>query len=114
LATHTEAHRADLRFDAELVQERNEMGIGPVVEYNKAGIEIEFPLRGGNRAGIRMTANVIIGLEHGDVVAAMQMVCNDIARDTGSNNGNPEPSCGAGPVDPVHHCCGTLRSCSVS
>ncbi|CAN5784675.1 hypothetical protein BH20PSE1_BH20PSE1_02350 [soil metagenome] len=74
-------------FDAELAEQLDEVRIGPVVEYDEAGIHREPALTHDDVVRMRMTADVARRLEHGNVVFALQVVGNNVAGDAAADDG---------------------------
>ena len=102
LVTHAETHGRWLRLNPQFVQQRDKVWIRPVVVNDKSGVDgvtlaIEF-----NRVRMGVPADVAGGLEHGDVVRGVQMMCDDIAGDAAADDGDFH--CGA--------LC--LRACSIT
>ena len=83
-----EAHVRALVLDAEVVQQRNEARIGPVVEHDEAGVDREAPALPVDVDRVRVAADVRAGFEHRDVVLAMQACGDDQAGDARTNDGD--------------------------
>ena len=82
---HTEAHLAGLRGLTDLVEQLDEIGVSPIVEDNKSGINRERLTGFVNIDGIRVPADVRRGLKHRDIELIAQLVRRDIAGNAGAN-----------------------------
>jgi len=87
-AMHAEAHVAGLPADAEFVQQRDEIGIGPVVEDDETGIDrIPAPLVFDvMRVGV--AANMAASFKHGDVVILVQVMGQGVAGNAATDDGD--------------------------
>ena len=65
------------------------LGVGPIIEDDKAGIDGVGFFAIINVNGGSVSAHVIIGLEQRDVVFAMQVPGRGEARDAAADNGDP-------------------------
>ena len=85
---HREAHLGGLRGDAELVQQADEVGVGPVVEHDEAGVDGEGLALHLDIHRMGMAADPVTGLEQGDLVLALQQVGAGQAGDAAADDGD--------------------------
>ncbi len=88
LVAHREAHAACLRRDAELVEQRDEVRVGAVVEDDEAGVHVPGPAVHLDCVRVRVAADVVARLEHRDVVLTVEFAGRDVARDAGTDDRN--------------------------
>ena len=82
---HTETHLTGLRRDLEFIEKRYEVRIGPIVEDNESGIDGELLIAIRDFDRVYVSADAVIGFEHGDFVLVVQPMGNNVTGDAGSD-----------------------------
>ena len=86
IALHAETHVRRLRFDAELGHKPCEVRIGRLAEHDEPGVDgvvLPFQL---HVDGVRVPPHVVVRLEHGHFVIALQQVGCDHTRDAAAHH----------------------------
>ena len=89
LAAHAETHRTGLGFNPEFIHQGDEIRVGPVVEDDEAGIDGPVPAAEFDVVGMGVAADMVAGLEDGDVMAWVQAMGRREAGDAGADDGQP-------------------------
>ena len=76
-----EAHAAWLGGDTELVEQRDEMGIGAVVEDDETRVDLVAPAALLDTVSVSVAADVAGRFVHGDVVRRVQPVADHVPGD---------------------------------
>ena len=83
---HAETHFAGLGILANVVEQFNEIRVGPIVENDEPRIDRNSPSIFEHIDRIRVPANSTITFENGDVMILAQQIGCYIAGDSGANN----------------------------
>ena len=75
--------------DAERTQQTLEVGIVAIVEDDEAGVHVMRRVLGVDADGVRVPAGERAGLEHGDLVLAVEHVGGGEPGDPGSDDRDP-------------------------
>ena len=84
---HREAHLGGLRGHAQLIQQADEVGVGPVVEHNKTGVDGKAFALHFNVNRMAVAAHPVTGLKHSDVVLAVEQIGAGQAGNTAADDG---------------------------
>ena len=84
-----EAHVRRLRGDAQRGQQALEVRVVAVVEDDEAGVHVMRGVLGVDADGVRVAARERAGLEHGDLVLAVQQVRGGQPGDAGADDRDP-------------------------
>ena len=63
VTVNTETHVADLRRNTQSVHQLHEIGVRPVIENDKTGVDRPLATTGGDHLGIGMAPGIVAGLE---------------------------------------------------
>jgi hypothetical protein len=88
LVPHTETHVAGLCFDTQICHQPGEVGIGPGVVDNEAGIDIDRSGRVLDRNGVGVPAHVIACFEDRQLMLIGQQIGGDHTRNSSTDDGD--------------------------
>ena len=94
VAGDAHAHQRRAGLHAQLAEQPQQVGVGPLVVDDEAGVDAQpMPVNGGHVVGVGVPAQTPIGLEERHVVGSAEHVCGRQARDPGADHRHRRSRC---------------------